>query len=262
MKSPFDRVFQHFFSEFLLLRTPEWRNIVFQITDETILRHRKGALMEQSRSTQSKGQKLFRIKKVVTLAELVLHLHCSRRTVQRRLADWQAISSYNRNGGCYTLPAIAKFDVNGLWRCRGTFFSRFGNLPATFAQLVTNSQAGLTASEAGDLLGLRPSSFLWSLREHPALKREKHQGRYVYFSSAPARYESQRQQRDLIRKSTRLPADFEVVAILVEKIKCPALSNEALSRRLRKQKLFVEPETIENLFAKHDLTVKKTSRLV
>ena len=218
--------------------------------------------MAQDRSNQSKGLKFFRIKKVVTLAELAIHLHCSPRTVQRRLADWQAITSYNRNGSSYTLPDIAAFDANGLWRYRGSFFSRFGNLPETFVQLVSNSQAGLTAAEAGTLLGLRPSSFLWSFREHPALKREKHQGLYVYYSSGSTRYKKQKVQRRLIRRETRLPMDFEAIAILVEKIKCPGLSNEALSQRLRKQKLSIEPEMIENLFMKHDLTVKKTPHSV
>jgi hypothetical protein len=218
--------------------------------------------MASDRSNLSKGLKYFRIKKVVTLAELTVHLRCSPRTVQRRLADWQAITSYNRNGSYYTLPDIAAFDANGLWRYRGAFFSRFGNLPETFVQLVSNSEAGLTAADAGALLGLRPSSFLWSLREHPALKREKHQGLYIYYSSVPAGYKKQREQRGLMRRGCRLPVDFEAVAILVEKIKCPSLSNEALSQRLRKQRLSIEPEVIENLFVKHDLTVKKTPHLV
>lgn len=218
--------------------------------------------MAQDRSNQSKGLKFFRIKKVVTLAELAIHLHCSRRTVQRRLADWQAITSYNRNGSYYTLPDIAAFDANGLWRYRGAFFSRFGNLPETFVQLVSTSQAGLTAAEAGTLLGLRPSSFLWSFREHPALKREKHQGLYVYYSSGPTRKKKQEEQRRLMQRESRFPVDFEAIAILVEKIKCPSLSNEALSQRLRKQKLSIEPEMIKNLFVKHDLTVKKTPHSV
>ena len=207
---------------------------------------------------QEKGLELLHIKKVVTLAELSSHLQCSPRTVQRRLADWQAINSYNRNGSFYTLPEIAKFDANGLWRYLGAFFSRFGNLLETSIQLINNSQGGLTAAEAGDLLGVRPSSFLWSLRDHPALKREKHQGLYVYYSSASTRYNGQRSQRSLIRKTTRLPTDFEAVAIFVEKIKHPDLNYEALSQNLRKQKLFVESETIHNLFVHHDLTEKKT----
>ena len=215
--------------------------------------------MTPTRSTDQKGLKFLRLKKVVTLAELALHLRCSSRTAQRRLADWRAINSYNRNGGCYALPDIPRFDANGLWRYRGAFFSRFGNLPETFVELVANSSGGLTAGEAGELLGLRPSSFLWSLREHPSLKREKRPGGYVYFSSTSSRYPSQSQQRKRMGRSSRFPSDFEAVAILVEKLKDPALSVEGLRRRLKKQKLRVESEAIENLFARHGLAVKKTS---
>lgn len=203
-----------------------------------------------------------RTKKVATLAELTLHLNCSRRTVQRRLADWQAIRSYNRNGSCYTLPDIPKFDANGLWRYQGVSFSKFGPLPETFAQVVARSSAGLTASEAGDLLGLRSSSFLWSVREHQALRREKHLGRYVYLSSDPTRYHEQRQQRHLMRGGLRLPTDSEAVAILIEKVRHPSLSDEELSRCLKKQKVFLEKEIIHDFFAHHNLAVKKTPRSI
>ncbi len=59
----------------------------------------------------------------------------------------------------------------------------------------------------------------------------------------------------------RQPTAFEAIAILVEKIKHPALSSKALSLRLRKQKFSVDPETIEALFVKHALAVKKTPHL-
>jgi len=138
--------------------------------------------MARNESRPSAEAKFLHSKKIVTLAELMLSLNCSRRTTQRRLVEWQAISSYNRNGSYYTLPDISQFDAHGLWHYRGVFFSRFGNLAETFVGLVTQSFAGLTSSEAGALLGVRPNSFLWSLREHPALKREKYHGRYVYLS--------------------------------------------------------------------------------
>ena len=190
--------------------------------------------MARNKSSACDESRFLRIKKVVTLVELALHLNCSRRTVQRRLADWHAISSYNRNGRYYTLPDIAKFDAHGLWRYRGVFFSKFGSLPETFVQLVVLSPAGLTAAEAGQLLELRPSSFLWSLREHPALRRQRHRGRYLYLSSDPARCQAQRQQRELMCAAARVPTDSEAVAILIEKIKHPGLSYEELSRRLEK----------------------------
>lgn len=214
--------------------------------------------MLQEHSTHEKGLKFLRSKKVVKLTELALHIDRSERTAQRRLADWRAITSYNRNGSFYTLPDIPKFDANGLWKYHGSFFSRFGNLPATFVQLVNNSQAGLTAAESGTLLGLRPSSFLWSLREHPALKREKHKGYYVYYSSSSTLFNSQKKQRNLMLKTSKIPTNLEVIAILVEKIKNPDLSNEDLSRRLKKKNVFVEPDAVQNLFVRHDLAEKKT----
>jgi hypothetical protein len=194
----------------------------------------------------------------VTLAELALHLHCSSRTVQRRLADWSAINSYNRNGSCYTLPDMPAFDAHGLWRYRGACFSRFGNLPETFAGLVANAPAGLTAAEAGELLGLRPSSFLWSLREHSAILREKTQGRFVYYHADAAVGARQRERRGALQATSREPTPSEAIAILVEQIKHPEWNHEALSRQLRKKKLSIDAESIRNFFLRHGLTVKKT----
>jgi len=205
--------------------------------------------------------KFLRLRRIATLTELTLHLRCSTRTVQRRLADYNAFNSYNHNGRYYTLPEIPTFDTHGLWRYRDVFFSRYGNLPETFVELIRNSPAGLTATEAGELLGLRPSSFLWSLRDHPALKREKYQGLYVYLASESGRCAVQQRQRALVARTIRRPTDAEAIAILVEKIKRPALSIAALSQRLSSQNLRVEPEMIGNFLAQHGLSVKKTPHL-
>ncbi len=200
---------------------------------------------------------LIRRKKIVTLDELASSLHCSKRTVQRRLAELKTIRSYNRNGQYCTLADIPKFDDNGLWRYRGTYFSRFGNLTQTFVQLVRDSQAGLTAHEAGDLIGLRPSSFLWNFHNHPEIKRRKHQGRYVYFGAEPICCAQQLQNRLNLRQIQRLPSEFEAIAILVEKIKHPQLSLEELANKLKGENLNIEPEVIENLFLHHGLAAKK-----
>ena len=217
--------------------------------------------MLQERAVDDRGTRFLRLKKIATLGELVLHLHCSARTVQRRLAECKALHSYNHNGRYYTLPQVPQFDSHGLWRYRGVFFSRYGNLPETFVQVVHQSPAGLTAAEAGELLGLRPSSFLWSLRNHPGLKREKHQGLYVYLADESQRRAEQQRQRARTPPAFREPTAPEAVALLVEKIKHPALNGKALCRRLREQGLHVEPERIDAFFARHGLTVKKTPRL-
>ena len=61
-----------------------------------------------------------------------------------------------------------------------------------------------------------------------------------------------------LKAAGREPTAAEAVAILVEKIKHPAWSHEALSRQLRKQKVLVEAEAIQDFFLRHGLTVKKT----
>ena len=216
-------------------------------------------MSRSSDTVEDRARKTFRRRKIMTLGEVAELIHSSIHTARRRLKGWQAHNSYNRNGRYYTLPDVPEFDATGLWRWRGVFFSQHGTLKRTVMELVRRSQAGLDAGEMRSLLGLDPRSFLSAFADDPRLRREKTQGRFVYYGSDPAVYTGQRQRREaLSAKKGRQPTPFETVAILVEKIKHPALSNEALSRRLRKQKLLVEPETIQNLLVRHNLAVKKT----
>lgn len=205
-----------------------------------------------------KARKTFRGKKILTLEEVADLLGASIHTARRRLKEWNALSSYNRNGTYYTLPDVPEFDANGLWRCHGVFFSRHGNLKQTVVELVRISPGGLGGAEMGSLLGLDPRSFLSAFAKHPRLRREKVGGRFVYFSSDDALYDQQRQRRLALNAKDRQPTPAEAVAILVEKIKYPTLSHGELARKLKKQKLSVEPGMIENLFALHGLTEKKT----
>ena len=218
--------------------------------------------MTKEHTASDRAAGFLRLKRIGTLVELALHLQCSARTAQRRLTECHAIHSYNHNARYYTLPQIPQFDAHGLWRYQGAFFSRHGNLPQTFAQLVHRSPAGLTAAEAGELLGLRPSSFLWSLRDHPAVKREKHQGLYVYWAGDADRRAEQQRQRAQALPSQRGLTEAEAIAILVEKIKHPVASVEALSRHLAAQNLRVEPERIATFLAEHGVGEKKTPHSV
>ena len=219
-------------------------------------------MSRKSEVSVGKAQKVFRRRKILTLGEVAELIQSSIHTARRRLKEWQAHTSYNQNGRYYALPEVPEFDADGLWRWRGVFFSRYGNLKQTVVELIRRSSAGLDAGEMGSLLGLDPRSFLSSFADHPQIKREKTQGRFVYYCADRSVYSRQQQRRSVLSAEGRQPTAFEAIAILVEKIKHPALSNEALSRRLKKQKLSVEPETIKNLFARHGLAVKKTPRSV
>ncbi len=214
--------------------------------------------MASSASIKAKVLTIFRDKKVMTLAQLAGHLQRSGRTVHRQLKQWQAITSYNKNGRYYALPDSPRFDANGLWRWRGLFFSKYGNLTQTLIALVRNSKAGLNATEMTKLLGLSPRSFLSSFGKHPDLKREKHQGCFVYFPSDSVLYESQKNQRLRMISRTKLPSDVEAIALLVEMIKHPELSIENLCTQLKAQKYNITPQAVQNFFAYHGLPLKKT----
>jgi len=205
-----------------------------------------------------KAIETIRARNVVTVSDTADLLHASLRTARRMLSLWNAYRSYNQNGRYYVLPAVARFDADGLWRYRKIGFSKYGNLTQTLLGLVHNSSAGLSAAELGGLLGMQPHGFLSLFREHPALRREKYQGRFVYFSTDEARYAEQSKARHNRVRRTEMPGDAEAVAILVAAIKYPGLSAQRLCRKVEREGGASTPQRIENLFAHHGLTLKKT----
>jgi len=202
--------------------------------------------------------KNFRKRKVLVVEELAELLASSLATTRRRLKEWHAYTSYNRNGRYYVLPDVAKFDQHGLWRYKTIFFSKLGNLRKTVIHLVRNSPAGLTGAEIGELVGLAPRSFLSHFRDEPAWEREKLEARFVYFSSDKPVLAEQRQKRQ--EQSTTplwLPTEAEAVVILVERIKHPEASIEDLSVLLRKKgSRFSVGELCD--FLRHHGLLKKT----
>jgi hypothetical protein len=215
-------------------------------------------MSQSSAGEAERAREAFGRRKIMTLGEVAEFIRSSIHTARRRLKQWQAANSYNHNGRYYTLPDVPEFDGNGLWRWRGVFFSQYGNLKQTVIALVQRSPAGLDAGELRSLLGLEPRSFLSAFAADPQLRREKTQGRFVYYGADAAVCSGQRERRGMLKATGRQPTPSEAIAILVEKIKHPAWSHEALSRQLRKQKVLVETQTLQNFFLRHGLTVKKT----
>ncbi len=197
--------------------------------------------------------------KIMTMAELIVLLHCSVRTAHRRLKSWGAINSYNCNGRFYTVPQVVQFDADGLWRCRGAFFSRHGSLTGTVVALVGASPAGLTAAELGAKLGLNAHSFLSRFTAHPQLVRERIGGRHVYFSSVPdvrrKQAAARRQSAGILRPA--VPDDAEAVQIFAEMIRHPGIGPEEISRRLAAQGTQVDAARILLLLEHHGLEKKR-----
>ena len=201
----------------------------------------------------------FRSRKVLDIEELVDFLGCSVVTVRRRLKQWRAYRSFNKNGRYYTLPEIPKFDRNGLWKYQTIFFSKHGNLKNTIIQLVKQSKTGLSAHEITQLVGLPAnSSFLSQFRSVAGITREKRQGRFIYFSDDPEIHAEQEQNWILHRQETiKLPSDADAVVILVQHIKHPNITIEELSKRIAQQGKRIHSFVIKRFLQYHDLLKKR-----
>jgi hypothetical protein len=180
-------------------------------------------------------------------------------TARRRLKKWQSYTSINNNGRYYTLPQIAVFDENGLWKHKTVLFSKHGNLKQTIVALITESEKGLSAVEIAEFVDLVPnSSFLSRFKSVPGVRREKHQGRFIYLSDHPEIYSRQVQTRTTGQTAAGFPSDSEAVEILVHLIKYPDIGIEQLVAKASKPGKQVGPAMIRRFLRFHDL-LKKTS---
>ena len=201
----------------------------------------------------------FRRQKIITIAQLVQWLKCSMITARRRLKNWQSYTSINKNGRYYTLPQIPVFDENGLWKYRTVLFSKHGNLKQTIVVLITESEKGLSAVEIAELVDLVPnSSFLSRIKSTAGIKREKHQGRFIYLSDHPQIYSRQKQTRASRQRAVGFLSDSEAVKILVELIKHPDIGIEQLAAKVSKPGKQIDPAMVRRFLRFHDL-LKKTS---
>jgi hypothetical protein len=216
--------------------------------------------MAAKTTTLEKLRRLLHAKKVTTLGAMARRMQCSPRTVQRRLDQLNAITSYNKNGRYYVLPDVPAFDVHGLWHDGDIGFSRYGNLTETVTQLVRNSDGGLTSAELGRLLRVEARSFLSRFRDRPALKREVHHGRLVYFAAESPVYRRQISRRRTMTTGVKRPTDAEIIIILVQIIKRPDLSVDELRKQLKKHGVRVTEQAVLNLLGDHGIVLKKTPR--
>jgi len=198
-------------------------------------------------------------KKIFTTAELMETLGCSIATARRRMKEWRAYTSYNRNGGYYALPQVPLFDEFGVWECRKALFCKHGNLKESIEYRVNKSKSGLSAIEIGERLRVPAHTIqtvLSARMEQMAMRREKIKGLHIYFSDRTGIFSKQRAARDVvIAKSAQLdiPSDVDAVIILVELIKHPKDSVERLVRRVRRRGVKVSIDKVSNLLIYHDI---------
>lgn len=194
--------------------------------------------------------------KVFTLDHLVSYLSCSLPTARLKLKQWRTYTSYNRNSRYYALPAVARFDENGLWHYEQVSFSKYGNLRNTVVNLITASPSGLTGNELGNLVRLHPRSFLHHFRDVAGIRREKSEGVYVYFSAEAERYKEQLQNRSR-GSADKLLSDADAVVILTALIKHCGITVEDIMQLPEVRKLGFSQVVIREFLDRQGL-LKKT----
>ncbi len=118
---------------------------------------------------------------VVTLQQIQKAIgHGSRRTVFRKFAQFDYLSSYSHGGKYYTLVETVQFDKHGLWEHNGIHFSKHGTLGDTAVALVSESSDGLYCAELDEIAGVSCGSTLAKLCVSMRLDRKKVDGRYLY----------------------------------------------------------------------------------
>lgn len=201
----------------------------------------------------------FKRQTVITITQLVQLLQCSVITARRRLKKWKVYNSINKNGRYYTLPKVPVFDANGLWQYQTILFSKHGNLKQTIIQIIRQAPTGLSAADIAKMVALAPSSSLFAqIKNAAGIRREKHRGRFIYFSDNPAIYKRQKQQWALNRQSNiNWPTDAEAVVILVQLIKHPGISLEQLAAKIALHGQRIAPEVLGSFLQSHGLLKKK-----
>jgi hypothetical protein len=206
-------------------------------------------------------------KKILTKNELLDISQCSNMTLFRRLSEHGYFTSYNLNSRYYTIPEVARFDKNGLWRYDHVRFSKFGTLKATIHHFVDHSEMGYSVNELNQLLGVRVSSLLLPLTNQGVITREYFNGWY-YFATAPVQREQQLQKRRVKSAPSQtatiiLPQELDdksQIEALVGLVKNPEFEPKDVRSYLKTRGIIVSLAAVKELFDYYDLSKKKDGR--
>lgn len=120
-------------------------------------------------------------------------------TVFRKLNTLSYQTSYSHRGGFYTLKSIPRFDAQGLWCCRGAWFSRQGTLLDTAVTLVEAAPGGYRAAELEEQLHVPVKDALRQLVQSGRLYRQAFKGQYLYLASPRDRRQAQCAHRQALQ---------------------------------------------------------------
>jgi len=163
---------------------------------------------------------LLRKEQIATLPKLMAALGTTaRRTVFRKLKELSYRTSYSHCGRYYTLDEVAEFDEHGLWSCRQVWFSVYGTLLATAADLVQAADLGYFVEELDNRLHVGTKDALRKLVEDTRLSREKIAGRFLYCAADSRRRRQQLLARRALLAEPGVAGPISEVAILPDELR-------------------------------------------
>ncbi len=112
-------------------------------------------------------------------------------TVFRKLSALPCRTSYSHRGAFYTLDSLARFDSQGLWSCRGAWFSRHGTLLDTAVVWVNGAPSGYFVGELEAVLHVALKDPLRQLVQAGRLQRQEFEGLYLYTAAERMRRQEQ-----------------------------------------------------------------------
>jgi len=201
----------------------------------------------------------FRSARVLTLDDLGRRLSLSRSTTLRRLGEHGYFSSYNHAGRFLTIEEVAEFDSRELWVFKTARFSRHGTLKRTVEHFVRASASGMIHEELSMLLGVRAHNTLLDLVREGAVQRERVGPTFVYLSPNAGVRKDQVVARSLfLEEHPRVrPTNRQVIATLLELVRDPKASREAIVRRCQQAGASISLDVVDTVFSKHDLGKKR-----
>jgi hypothetical protein len=122
-------------------------------------------------------------------------------TVFRKLRPLDYLTSYSHRGSFYTLASIPRFDEQGLWTCRGAWFSRYGTLLNTVEAMINASPAGCFAYELNDGLHVWVKDALLQVVQQGRVHRQERQGFYFYTACNRVRSQEQSAARQAMAQA-------------------------------------------------------------
>jgi len=219
----------------------------------------RGNMPRINQNKINKVQNILEQYKLFTFQQLLKLLNCSTRTGRLKIKQWGVYNSYNKNGSYYTMPSVPEFDENGFWFFQNVYFSKHGNLKQTVIHLITTSRSGLTGRQIGEIINLSHSSFMHHFRNVPDIKREKHEGVYVYFSAEPRKYKQQLQNISTIVEKPI--SNVHAMVILISVIKHYAITVNEIAALPEIKELNISKNSVYNFMVKHGLLKKITDTM-